>query len=48
MAGLRCLPSLMAIATLLLVMGGGADGEKKLSHPALTGGVSLTMKVMYW
>ena len=37
-----------AMATMLLVMGAGVSGEKKLSHPSLTGGASLTMKVLYW
>ena len=37
-----------ALATLLLVLGGGVQGEKKLSHPSLTGVPTLTLKVLYW
>jgi len=39
---------LLSLVSLLLVMGGGAEGEKKLTHPALTGTASLTLKVLYW
>lgn len=48
MAGLSGVLSLTALATVLLVMGGGVSGEKKLSHPALTRGASLSMRVLYW
>ena len=48
MAGHRGLLSLTAVATVLLVLGGGVSGEKKLSHPALTRGAALSMKVLYW
>ena len=44
----RGLLSLTALAAVLLVMGSGVSGEKKLSHPALTRGAALTMKVLYW
>ena len=48
MAGLNRVLSLTALATVLFTMGGGVSGEKKLSHPALTRGAALSMKVLYW
>ena len=48
MVHLKGLLSLTAVAVFMLVMGAGVNGEKKLSHPALTRGTSLTMKVLYW
>ena len=48
MAGRRGLLSLTALATILIVMGDGVSGEKKLSHPAFTKDTSMNMKVLYW
>ena len=48
MANLKGLLSLTAVTAFLLVMAAGVDGEKKLSHPALTRGAALNMKVLYW
>jgi hypothetical protein len=48
MADRRGVLSVTALAAVLLVMGSGVSGEKKLSHPALTRGAALTMKILYW
>lgn len=48
MANLKGLLSLTAITAFLFVMAAGVDGEKKLSHPALTRGAALNIKVLYW
>lgn len=48
MAGQKGPLSLIALVTVILVMGSGVSGEKKLSHPALTRGAAHTMKVLYW
>ena len=48
MVNLKGLLSLAAVTAFLLVMAARVDGEKKLSHPALTRGAALNMKVLYW
>ena len=48
MVNLKGLLSLTAIAVFMSVMAAGVNGEKQLSHPALTRGASLNMKVLYW
>jgi len=43
--GLLCL---LGLLSLLWFVGSNAEGPKKLTHPALTGTASLTLKVLYW
>ena len=44
----RGLPSLVVLCAAVLMMGGGVEGERKLTHPAFTGAATLTLKVIYW
>ena len=39
---------LLALAVLYVVIGSGVEGQRKLSHPALTGSATVTLKVLYW
>ncbi len=39
---------LAVLILLLVVLGVGVEAERRLSHPALTGSATLTLKVLYW